>query len=77
MKNITVHYDQKPIYDIVISESFDSLLDELNKLNIKDKRVCIISEDNVAVHYLPIISNILYYFTFYYKSFCRIFRTSN
>lgn len=59
MKNITVHYDQKPIYDIVISESFDSLLDELNKLNIKDKRVCIISEDNVAMHYLPIISNIL------------------
>lgn len=59
MKSITVHDNQNPIYDIVISESFDSLLDELNKLNIKNRRVCIISEDNVAMHYLPMISTIL------------------
>lgn len=58
MKSITVHYDQKPIYNIVISESFDSLPEEINKLNIKDRRVCIISEDNVAMHYLPVISKI-------------------
>lgn len=58
-KNITVHLDSKPIYDIVLSENFDSLLSELNKLNISNRRICIVTEDNVAMHYLTALTTIL------------------
>ena len=55
MNNITVNYDNKPIYDIVYSDSFDKLSEELLKLGYKGKKICIVSETNVASLYLDAI----------------------
>ncbi|NLL93897.1 MAG: 3-dehydroquinate synthase [Clostridiales bacterium] len=60
--NLTVHYDNEPIYDIVIDDSFDGLADELTKLNISDKKVCIVTESTVGPIYgneiLSIVSKV-------------------
>ncbi len=56
---ITVNYENKPCYDIVLSSSFDSITDELNKLNITNKRICIVTESNVGPLYAEKIKNII------------------
>ncbi len=50
-KNINVKYDGKPLYDIVIEQSFDKLADEFNKLNVTGRKLCIVSDSNVAELY--------------------------
>lgn len=55
MENLTVHYDNKPIYDIVYSDSFDLLTDKLNELGYADRKICIVSETNVASLYMDAI----------------------
>lgn len=47
-KRIVVSNHAKPIYDIVIESSFEKLLEELRKLNIEKRRVCIVTDSNVA-----------------------------
>lgn len=46
-----VHMNEKPIYDIVFTESFDDLADELSALNISNRRICIVSDTNVGSIY--------------------------
>ena len=36
---ITVNYEEKPCYDIVFSDSFTNLLVELEKFNIKNRKL--------------------------------------
>lgn len=55
MKNLTIHYDEKPIYDIIYSDSFDLLADKLNELGYADRRICVVSETNVASLYMDAI----------------------
>ncbi|MBD5396381.1 MAG: 3-dehydroquinate synthase [Lachnospiraceae bacterium] len=47
-ERLTINFEKKPCYDIVFSVSFDDLLEELNKLNISDRKVCIITDSHVA-----------------------------
>ena len=49
---ITVHYEGKPIYDICIADDYSLLAENLLKLgNLSTKKVCIVSETNVAPLY--------------------------
>ncbi len=48
---ITVNYENKPCYDIVLSDGFDRLSEELKKFHIENKRLCIITESNVGPLY--------------------------
>ncbi len=56
---MTVHMNQEPIYDIVFTESFDSLPDELSRLNIKNRRLMVVSDMNVGTIYTQNIIDLL------------------
>jgi len=59
MKALTVHDDNNiPIYDIVLSDSFERLKSQLDVLNVTSRRICIITESNVEKYYLEEIINI-------------------
>ncbi len=49
---MTVHRDGKPIYDIVLAESFNGIEEEFKTLAIENKKLCIITDSNVAPLYL-------------------------
>lgn len=55
--NLTVHQNGGPIYDIFFANDFDSLPELLAGQGIADKRVCIVTETNVAPLYLEEIEN--------------------
>lgn len=55
--NLTVHQNGEPIYDIFFANDFDSLPELLAGQGIADKRVCIVTETNVAPLYLEEIEN--------------------
>ena len=44
---LTVNYMKKPCYDICFSNSFDQLAEELKRLNMNEKKICIITDSNV------------------------------
>ena len=48
---LTVHEDNKPIYDIVLEDSFDGLKSELTPFNLNNRKVCIVTESNVGAIY--------------------------
>lgn len=56
---ITVHLNQKPVYDIVLKENFLSLTKEVQKLNISGKKLCIVTDSIVADLYLKEVTNLL------------------
>ncbi len=59
-RRLTVCRDHVPIYDIVLSGSFDELAGELEKLNvINGRRLCIVTDSNVAGLYLEPVADIL------------------
>lgn len=47
MERITVAYQKKPSYDIVFTDSFDGLADELRTLETESKKICIITDSKV------------------------------
>lgn len=51
-ERMTVHRDGVPIYDIVLAENFDGLVSELSVLGTEKKKLCIITDSNVANLYL-------------------------
>ena len=55
--NLTVHLNDEPIYDIFFAKDFNSLPGLLSRQGIADKRVCIVTESNVAPLYLDEIKN--------------------
>lgn len=55
---ITVHMNQIPVYDIVLKEDFTALTEELGKLHISEKKLCIVTDSNVASLYLGQIAEI-------------------
>ncbi len=59
MERITVHKDEKPIYDIVLDESYGGLYKELLDLGFSGKRFCIVTDTNVGVHYIDTVRNVL------------------
>lgn len=55
MNNLTVHLDKKPIYEIVYEESFDALSEKISSLGYSNRKICVVSERNVASLYLDAI----------------------
>ncbi|MGN0161630.1 MAG: 3-dehydroquinate synthase [Lachnospiraceae bacterium] len=50
-RTITVNYNEKPCYDIVIEKNFERLTDSFAKLNITGKKICIVTDSNVGPLY--------------------------
>ena len=51
-KQITVHYDNQPIYDITIEKDYSNLDAVIKKQVTAEHKVCIVSDSSVAKHYL-------------------------
>ena len=51
-ERITVHRDGTAIYDIVLNHSFETLGEETRALVSKEKKICIVTDSNVAPLYL-------------------------
>ena len=45
---MTINYDKKPCYDIVFTDSFDLLTDELQAFDVENRRVAVIADSNTA-----------------------------
>ena len=58
LKILEIRDDNKKIYDICFDSSFEHLEDELRKIGISERKVCIITDTNVAPLYLNVIENI-------------------
>ena len=54
-KTITVHYDQRPIYNIVIEKNFENLSESFAKLSISGRKLCIVTDSNVGKIYADIV----------------------
>ena len=59
MDVMTVHYDGQPIYDIVFQNDFSLLAQYMEKLDIKERKICVVTDSNVAPHYLNTVKGIL------------------
>jgi len=59
MNRLTVHEDGQPIYDIVMTEDFSMLSEEVEKLSTASKRLCIVTDSNVAELYLDEVTALL------------------
>lgn len=47
-KRLTVHNGETPVYDIVIENSYNSFGEEMSKLNIENRKLCIVTESTVG-----------------------------
>lgn len=56
---ITVHMNEVPVYSIVLKKDFSSLSDEVNKLGVKNKKLCIVTDSTVDKLYLEPVASIL------------------
>ncbi len=54
---LSVTYDNKPCYDIFIENNFNKFYEEIIKFNITNKKICIVTETNVAPHFLDELEN--------------------
>lgn len=61
---ITVRRDGKEIYDIVLDTSFDSLAEQVKKLPVAGRRMCVVTDSTVAELYLDEVREIL-------RGYCR------
>jgi len=55
LESLTVHLDHKPIYNIEYSDNFYGLSDYLINMGYQDRKICVVSESNVASLYLDAI----------------------
>lgn len=55
MNDLTVHRDEKPIYNIVYSDNFSRLPKLIDELGYGNRKICVVSESNVASLYLDAI----------------------
>lgn len=58
-ERLTINYDKKPCYDIVISDSFELLITELDQLNISERKVCIITDSHVKCLFCDEVKGLL------------------
>lgn len=59
MQRLTVHRDGRPIYDILYTDSFALLPEEMRRLGCGDRKVCIITDTNAGPIYAQEILNLL------------------
>jgi len=55
---LQVHLNGEPIYDIVLTDTFEGLSEELSRLGCDKKRICIVTDSNVAPLYLETVKTI-------------------
>lgn len=58
-KLMTIYYDNKPCYDIVIDQGFEALLPHFSKLSVTGKKLCIITDSNVGPLYAKALAGVL------------------
>lgn len=58
-QRLEVLYNKKPCYDIVIENNFDNLKEEISKLEVNNKKLCIITDSIVGSIYLKEVTDIL------------------
>ncbi len=58
-ERLTVHRGNAPIYDIVLSGSFDGLAHETAKLGLEGRKLCIVTDTTVAQLYLDTVAGLL------------------
>lgn len=56
---ITVHMNQSPIYDIVMTEDFSLLPAEMEAFGLSSRRICIVTDSTVAKLYLEDVRRLL------------------
>lgn len=56
---LEVKFQNKPCYDIVLKESFQELLGEIDNLNLKSRKLCIVTDSNVSIYYLKSLNEML------------------
>ena len=54
---ITVHYNEKPIYDIAIEKDFSKLAMKVSELGISGRKLCIVTDSNVGELYVDEVKN--------------------
>lgn len=57
-KQITVHYEGNPIYDITIEKDYSKLASVIKEQVASEHRICIVSDSSVASFYLEAVVNI-------------------
>ncbi len=55
MENLVVHLNHEPIYSIEYSDSFDDLRTYIKALGYTNRKICVVSESNVASLYMDAI----------------------
>lgn len=56
---LTVNHDGKPIYDIRLEDSYNELLQIFNRIDITNRKVCIVTDSNVSKYYLETVVDLL------------------
>ncbi|MCI8297472.1 MAG: 3-dehydroquinate synthase [Lachnospiraceae bacterium] len=59
MERLCVHLEGEPVYDIVLTQSFQGLAQEVRALGTEGKRLCIVTDSNVAGLYLEEVKGLL------------------
>ena len=59
IERMTVHLDGQAIYDIVMANDFSVLGDEMKRLGTECRKLCIVTDSNVAPLYLDEVKRIL------------------
>ena len=58
LKKIEIRHNSKKIYDIILDNSFGHLQNKLIEIGLSDRKVCIITDSNVAPLYLNEVAEI-------------------
>ncbi len=58
-ERMTINYEKKPCYDIVFTQDFDLLADEMQALGIEGRRVAVIADSNTAKLFGSTVCDIL------------------
>ena len=51
-RTLTVHQEGNAIYQIILDTSFGQLASEICKLEVQERRICIVTDSTVAELYL-------------------------
>lgn len=56
---MTVHLDENPVYDILMEAAFDRLAGEMEKFDLMQRKLCIVTDSTVAPLYVSEVEGIL------------------
>ncbi len=56
---LEVKYEEEPCYDIVLKDSYMELIEEIKTLDLKNRKLCIVTDSNVALYYLKNLEELM------------------